>query len=69
MNIMHTTGSYKGRIELPPFSTLIIFQPEEMWMAEATIGGFLQMEITDESRAMLERIYEEVRRPREGEVN
>lgn len=69
MKVLHTTRPFVGRVELPPFGTVVIFQPDEMWMVEAMIGGFLQMELTDESRIMLEQIYEQVRRPYREEIN
>ena len=69
MKVLHTTRPFVGRVELPPFGTVVIFQPDEMWMVEAMIGRFLQMELTDESRIMLEQIYERVRRPHREEIN
>ena len=63
MKVLHVTKPFVGRVELPPFGTVIILQPDELMLAEAIIGGLLQMELTDESRQSLEVIFDQVRAP------
>jgi hypothetical protein len=67
---MHATSSFRGELTLPPFGTFILFQPDELALAEAVIGGLLQLDLTDESRHALQIVYDQVRSPYDkSEVN
>jgi hypothetical protein len=52
---------FKGTIILPPGCTCIIIDPNEGHIAEAIIGGLMQMEVSQEHYAFLYSIYEKVR--------
>ena len=69
MKILHTTRPFVGRVELPPFGTVIIFQPDEMRLVELVTELLLKLDLTDESRVSLEQILESVHSPKAEEIN
>ena len=61
MNIIHVSVPYVGTLQLSPFSTAVVFGPEELYLVEGIVAGMLEAELTDESRHMLTALYEHVR--------
>lgn len=69
MRVLHAVQPFKGVLTLPPFGTVIIFQPNEMPQVELVIETLLKLDLTDESRASLEQVLERVHSPQAGEIN
>ena len=69
MRVLHVVQPFKGALTLPPFGTVIIFQPNEMPLVEMVTELLLKLDLTDESRVSLEQILESVHSPQAEEIN
>lgn len=69
MKIIHAQELIRGTMELPVFSTAIILDSDEMFLAEVIILSILNQDIEDEYRTQLNSLYEQVRRPYPEEIH